>query len=896
MGATVTDRNHAVADCQALALMTLLETFHPRVAFEPYLMQLKTIVKDLEEEEKLNDCSDDDDDVYVCDDDDDDDDDDDEGTSVSPVPYHNIVMPCPSTFDLDKYEDCIEESAVIVQPVNSYASNSGNNNSKKDKLTVARVYGKIKSSLSMNSPLSASTKLELRRNHSLPEHESANLFESMSTQEMNTNANMTTTMDQITNEHESANAFDNMNIQETNSNTTMNMDSNTNTNAGVSADADATKVSTIAPPNPLPPLYSPTRHPRNKAASPNKPYAPARTQSPIRSVASSLSEAASPNKPYAPSRTQSPIRSVASSSLEAALPNKPYVPSFTHPPIRSSASSSWEAASPNKLYAPTRTQSPMRSVASSQTQSRLQVSSPRQQQMQQPFTIQRSPSFTDRYHDKNRFLDDANIVFPTQRLNEINAAITAPKVDPVSKAFETSEILERILAFDGSLAAYHKNYDLIEGYKSPMRRRRSQSRFQRRDNGSCHLAFVNKRFASLVLGPEGLKAWKVEARLQMEGRKRIARQIMSGAKPSPLAKVFAIVIRNDAIEFEYLLSKHVISIQQGTSLNNDHGTDIFGMALMEYVKGGDDQFQESEKKYAYGTKTRDSQRTMGLPREHAFLKFCSCWKATVCDYTTLLAELAYNAVVCGALDVLGVLSARHNTLYSTAFGLSGSQTLLGYLVAQVCAQPCCLEEVAQGIRTLMAYQRFHTEELHDYQRGSLGTSLHMAAAKGDRELVHALLDIGCDPSIRCDQRAIMGGENNNGNRTNSNVVDQLWYPEDWARVRGHTRVAGLLGRRRRRLQPQQDQNPSSELQSVLTEASTRVSADPSYQDYDDSDSSCGSDEYDSDSDVFDSEDDASETDDDDDYSEYDTEDSSRFDRSSNYAFTTRDRYRRTRLV
>jgi hypothetical protein len=196
---------------------------------------------------------------------------------------------------------------------------------------------------------------------------------------------------------------------------------------------------------------------------------------------------------------------------------------------------------------------------------------------------------------------------------------------------------------------------------------------------------------------------------------------------------------------------------------------------------------------------------MGLPTGHPFLKSIKCWQAKEFCYTTLLAEFAYNAVIFGAHDVLRVLSSRHNTLYSTAFGPTGEQNLLQTIVAFACAQPCCLEEIAVGIRTLMVNQRLDQEELHTNQRGSHGNSLHLAAAKGDRELVDALLDIGCDPTIRCDHRALLNENNSTtASETGSHYdeISRLWLPEDWARVRGHVRVSRLLVRRRKRLQQQ----------------------------------------------------------------------------------------------
>ena len=453
----------------------------------------------------------------------------------------------------------------------------------------------------------------------------------------------------------------------------------------------------------------------------------------------------------------------------------------------------------------------------------------------------------------------------------------------IEKVFENSSILARILEFDGCLAAYYKNYDLIKGYKTPHIRLRNKSRFERR-HGSNQLAFVNRKFHALITGSKGLDQWKIQAQEQTEIWRKMSRQIMTkslktkpdSGGPTPLAKIFAIVIRNDAIEFEYLLSVHVASIQQGTSAKNDNGGDIFGKALTEYVKGGEEKSAAA--------------RNMGLPQGHPFLKCIHCWNAKEFYYTTLLAELAYNAVIHNSLDVLRVLSSRHNTLYSTDFGPTGEQNLLGEIVAYVCSQPCCTMENSQGIRTLMVNQRFDHDELHAIQRGSFGNSLHLAAAKGDRELVEALLDVGCDPCVRCDRRALQdnnmnssvnGHLNGHSNNRNNGGRESMRYPEDWARIRGHNRVVRLLTRRRKQLQQQRQL-----VRTVLSEttAESTIQHDDSHTaDYDsitandtvtadyDSDSSCSSDydsEYDSDDDTFEE----GPTYDEDDSSSYDSDD------------------------
>ena len=53
MALVATFGNPSVSERQAEALVTLLETFQPRSALKPYLVQLKVIAKDLEIEDEL---------------------------------------------------------------------------------------------------------------------------------------------------------------------------------------------------------------------------------------------------------------------------------------------------------------------------------------------------------------------------------------------------------------------------------------------------------------------------------------------------------------------------------------------------------------------------------------------------------------------------------------------------------------------------------------------------------------------------------------------------------------------------------------------------------------------------------------------------------------------------
>ncbi len=395
------------------------------------------------------------------------------------------------------------------------------------------------------------------------------------------------------------------------------------------------------------------------------------------------------------------------------------------------------------------------------------------------------------------------------------------------KVFGTPSILARILEFDGSLAAYYKNYDLIEGYKVAYRRRRANIRFKQR-LGTNQLAFVNRTFHSLILGPEGLEEWKVIARQEVESCKQIARQLIkenSGENPSPLAKLFAIVIQNDATEFEHLLKNYVTSVKQGTSIENQNGSNIFGLALKEYVdgesvQGGVENLEISVEGGVESFEIRKSgdRRRMGLAEDHPFLNHIKCWRTKECYNTTLLAELGYNAIIFGAHDILKIISSKNNTLFSVAFRSKEGQTLLGTVVAHACTQPACLEHISEGIKILMSKQRYGQGELHSHHKGIHANFLHLAAAKGDYDLVDVLLDVGFDPTRRCDELAL---SNERGE-----IGEKLWYPEDWARVRGHKAVVKLLSERRKQIKEQRRQ-----IRRVLSESTNEGTVDYQTADY-----------------------------------------------------------------
>ena len=448
--------------------------------------------------------------------------------------------------------------------------------------------------------------------------------------------------------------------------------------------------------------------------------------------------------------------------------------------------------------------------------------------------------------------------------NDAHASPTKKPPTPMKtveqKVFGTTSILARILEFDGSLAAHYKNYDLIEGYKVAYRRRRANIRFKQRE-GTNQLAFVNRKFHSLIVGPEGLEEWKSLARQEIESCKRMAGQLLTTSRenPSPLAKLFAIVIRNDAAEFERLLKQYVASVKEGASIDIENLGNVFGMALKEYVDGESlqDSVQNLEISVEGGVenfeirKTQEDRRSMGLAKDHPFLKYIKCWRTKECYNTTLLAELGYNAIIFGAYDVLKIISSKNNTLFSVEFRSKEGQTLLGTVLAHACAQPTCVEHISKGIKILMEKQRYGQAELHAHQKGIHGNFLHLAAAKGDYELVDALLDVGFDPTRRCDEQALT---NERGE-----IVEKLWYPEDWAGVRGHNPVVKLLSQRRTQIKEQRRQ-----IRRALSEDTNEGTVDYRTADYetltahdtltvDYGSSSCSS--YDSN--AFDSDDDSS---------------------------------------
>jgi cold shock CspA family protein len=347
----------------------------------------------------------------------------------------------------------------------------------------------------------------------------------------------------------------------------------------------------------------------------------------------------------------------------------------------------------------------------------------------------------------------------------------APAINYAQQVWNDKTILARILDFDGTLGYFYRNYDVFVGYDRPKPQNRTKLLTGRPGNRA--IPFVNKACYSLTLGEEGLQHLQASEKSRLERQVAIAKTTRSDGSVSWLARFYAMAIADEAVSLEALIKKYSKSKESsggfGSALNLYYSDDYFELTLP--------QGHEFE-----GCAQTDLVE-LKMDHEHDNPHLC------------LIVELAYNAMQVGALRTLEVLK-RHFGWGLHCFELDDTGTdFLSKFVEYACTKPY-VKHHSQCIRTLLRGEAISPENQY-HVPGSAGNLLHLAAAKGDFELVSALLDCGFDPSVKCEQGDcfIQDGDERLEFRK------ELALPEDWARVRGHTRVEQILKQRRALLRP-----------------------------------------------------------------------------------------------
>jgi len=156
-----------------------------------------------------------------------------------------------------------------------------------------------------------------------------------------------------------------------------------------------------------------------------------------------------------------------------------------------------------------------------------------------------------------------------------------------------------------------------------------------------------------------------------------------------------------------------------------------------------------------------------------------------CLNMAILAVCGLNAIGTGAIQALEVLLRHVPAMWSTRFDEKGC-CVFHYAVEHACRK-ACLEGPVHGIQTLL---RGAQGDLNRRVRGSNGSSLHIAAARGHLPLVHILLAAGMDRTLALSNRRFMP----TGNHPEY-YCRRGYKAVDWARNRGHIAVVDLLSQR-----------------------------------------------------------------------------------------------------
>lgn len=335
-----------------------------------------------------------------------------------------------------------------------------------------------------------------------------------------------------------------------------------------------------------------------------------------------------------------------------------------------------------------------------------------------------------------------------------------PTHNACSSVLNDFALLSMILGYDGSLAYYHKNYNAIVGFESPLPvMHRAMLQYRR---GTKSNILVCKKWKDMIIGKGGLHAWKIETKNHKDSIIAVANDAVRDMTLSWTARIIAMAVSDD-----------VDNLKTAFANTNDTSCGV-GAAMAE-------QISDEYCLYDYNP----------VPKNHPFYNCCQCHWNVVEDSDDFPEEsfnvsIAYAAAYYGAFKVLKFMVARHGALWSEYFDQKGT-TMLSNLVRESCYNPTddgLVKSVAILLSNDSAKKACDPGALYFRHRGSSGNHLHLAAARGHTQLVQILLQGGMNPMRRCDKQRF-GDERDKG-------VSQYYLPVDWAAIRCHGEVVGLL--------------------------------------------------------------------------------------------------------
>ncbi len=360
-----------------------------------------------------------------------------------------------------------------------------------------------------------------------------------------------------------------------------------------------------------------------------------------------------------------------------------------------------------------------------------------------------------------------------------------------SAVFDDEYLLSSILYFVGSLAMSETCYDWFVGIENPKPYStedlfRVHHDFQLiefiRQSGTPSNALVCKKWKSFVLGEKGREALKIILNEQDKKLINLAKEVVGDKSMPWSARILAMAIANDTTSLYRALEDREDESQGIGAAFKEAG-------LLDY----DDQTLRSLQ--------------VECPSGHPFYQQClgaqnferdvTCYREdTVDDWCELFSSnIAYAAASVGSVGALSILREAHGPgLCSTWFDDKGGN-FIGNLVLYSCRFPL-LGGLVSSIQYLLEHDSSDHVTLHLRHFGCNGNSLHLAAARGHKSLVKALLEGGMDPCRPCTR--ISSAKHSD---LRDRCVKELPLASDWASVRGHHDVASLLRQHQSILRP-----------------------------------------------------------------------------------------------
>ena len=423
-----------------------------------------------------------------------------------------------------------------------------------------------------------------------------------------------------------------------------------------------------------------------------------------------------------------------------------------------------------------------------------------------------------------------------------NPAQPAQLESPVAAVMSSEELLQMIFWHADLLAPQHRDYGLIFGnhkaepstwdekHKAELRRygdigpNSYWGKHQRRWSASM---LVCKLWHGLNVGERGLQAWTAMETAQHEARVGLNRVAAADQEYPWLYRLCAMSAANQVENLQTAIGESPRATSGGlySPLGDRLPSERWGMTgLREAVRDlagfEDDDWEGLEPGEQPSLEQVERWQLESRVRVQALKRHGGGWRKCAdasrgdgCLFAdpdshldsgdigesdnyeaAILAICLLNAVMAGAVKAAELLLSYSDAIWFVEFNQKGN-TAFNAAIEFAC-NCACLEAPVNGVRAMLsrvrssAPQNAHVKQtlqevLHRRVRGSDGSALHLASARGHAPLVRVLLAAGMSRSHLVRKRDDYDRSANRANR-------KACTAEVWARKRGHARVVELL--------------------------------------------------------------------------------------------------------